>query len=159
MGEKPKIHTSTERDGMDKTERSFLNIAMKAGRFSHHWAFLDDQLRLDWSDHFTQNWRNALGNPNEGSLKAIHFVWRRWEEHKLRCTDYHDGRSILEVVFTPTIAQHAHYLGERSQNGKTTATEKNFQWSSASLNHWHHLGKTKRYRCVNLDENNRYLDL
>ena len=99
---------------MDKTERSFLNIAMKARRLSHHWAFLDAQSRLGWSAHFPQNSRKALGNPNEGSAKAIHFAWKRWEEHSLRSTDCHGGRSPLEVVFGPTVAQLAHYVGERS---------------------------------------------
>ena len=83
---------------MDKTERSSLKIFMKAGRLSHHWAFLDAQSRRGWSAHFTQNRRNALGNPNEGSAKAIHFAWKRCEEHSLRCTDYYDGRGPLEMV-------------------------------------------------------------
>ena len=63
-----------------------------------------------------------MGHPHEGSFKAINLAWNIWEEHTLRCTDYHDGRCILEVVFIPTVAQLAHYLGERWQKGKTAAT-------------------------------------
>ena len=62
---------------MTKDETALLKIAIHAGQFSEHFALLEAQREKGWSPHFSEIWRNAIGNFHANA----HRAWERWSTH------------------------------------------------------------------------------
>ena len=49
------------------------------------------------------------------------FSWSRWQEHTVRSKDQWPDRTQADALYAPEEAAPGHYLGERSEGGKTAS--------------------------------------
>ena len=89
---------------------------MMAGKASGHFTLFEAQRIHGWSEPFEHIWRSALGNLSVRALKGMRCARKRWREHTLACRTCWASSSTEQALFTPCVAQLAHYLGDTARS-------------------------------------------